>query len=170
MNKWMAAWLIGLSCSLLTFAVADANEKGNAMMSGNGTQGNGMMNDEEMDAMHQNMGMSDEEREEYMMRLNACEKGGKSAKECEAQMDRQMDRDRDRDRDSQPGSMHKEDKTKAKSKEKANGKNMSAEEREEYMTKLKACEKSGRSANECQAKLDRQMNQDKVMKKDKDKY
>ncbi len=157
MNKWIMAWLIGLTCSFSTLALANHHEK---------TEGT-MMDDDEMGAMHQKMGMSDEEREEYMSKLKACEKDGHSAKECEAKMDRQMKQD------GHSGSMHKESKEKSKDKanksmDKANSKAMTAQEREEYMMKLKACEKDGRSAKECEAKLDRKMDQDKMMKKDKD--
>jgi hypothetical protein len=174
MNKWTTAWLIGLTCSFSVFAFAHANEKSNSMMSDNAQQGQGMMqgqsmmmDDEDMDAMHEKMGMSDEEREEYMSKLKACEKDGRSAKECEAKMDRQMKQD------GKSGSMHKEAKEKSKDKanksmDKASSKAMTAQEREEYMMKLKACEKDGRSAKECEAKLDRKMDQDKMMKKDKD--
>ncbi|MBY7832131.1 hypothetical protein KW463_04625 [Vibrio fluvialis] len=168
MNKWTTAWLIGLTCSFSVFAFAHANEKSNSMMSDNAQQGQSMMmDDEDMDAMHEKMGMSDEEREEYMSKLKACEKDGRSAKECEAKMDRQMKQD------GKSGSMHKEVKEKSKDKanksmDKASSKAMTAQEREEYMMKLKACEKDGRSAKECEAKLDRKMDQDKMMKKDKD--
>lgn len=174
MNKWIMAWLIGLTCSFSVFAFAHANEKSNSMMSDNAQQGQGMMqgqsmmmDDEDMDAMHEKMGMSDEEREEYMSKLKACEKDGRSAKECEAKMDRQMKQD------GKSGSMHKESKEKSKDKanksmDKASSKAMTAQEREEYMMKLKACEKDGRSAKECEAKLDRKMDQDKMMKKDKE--
>ncbi|EPO7452134.1 hypothetical protein ACUFKZ_004575, partial [Vibrio fluvialis] len=84
MNKWTTAWLIGLTCSFSVFAFAHANEKSNSMMSDNAQQGQGMMqgqsmmmDDEDMDAMHEKMGMSDEEREEYMSKLKACEKDGR---------------------------------------------------------------------------------------------
>ncbi|EKO3992242.1 hypothetical protein DX541_13215 [Vibrio fluvialis] len=171
MNKWTTAWLIGLTCSFSVFAFAHANEKSNSMMSDNAQQGQGMMQGQSMmmddEDMHENMGMSDEEREEYMSKLKACEKDGRSAKECEAKMDRQMKQD------GKSGSMHKEAKEKStdkanKSMDKASSKAMTAQEREEYMMKLKACEKDGRSAKECEAKLDRKMDQDKMMKKDKD--
>lgn len=51
------------------------------------------MDGESMDAMHQNMGMSEEQREEYKMKLKACEKEGRSANECEAKLDRKMDKE-----------------------------------------------------------------------------
>ncbi|MCG6228920.1 hypothetical protein [Vibrio furnissii] len=167
MNNWIMAGLIGLTCSFSTLALANHHEK---------TEG--MMDDDDMGAMHQTMGMSAEEREAYRMKLNACEKEGHSTQTCEAKLDRslgkagsmhQIDEDKAKSMDKGKSIDKGKSMEKAKSMDKANAKGMSAEEREAYMTKLKACEKDGRSAKECQAKLDKQMNKDKMMKKEKDK-
>lgn len=101
MKKLTLVMLLGMVFGLSSAAMANHHKQGEKMMSDSGKQNsqNMMMNDQDIDKMHKNsMGMSEQERAQYKMKLQECEKGGHSAKECQAKLERHMDRDEYKDK------------------------------------------------------------------------
>ncbi|XAW87999.1 hypothetical protein ABDK09_00700 [Vibrio sp. CDRSL-10 TSBA] len=98
MKNVTSVMLLGLVLGFSASAMANHHKQGENMMSDSGKQNSQgmMMSDEDMDEMHKNMmGMSEEERAQYKMKLQDCEKAGRSAKECEAKLERHMDSNKD---------------------------------------------------------------------------
>ncbi|QXO15430.1 MULTISPECIES: hypothetical protein [Vibrio] len=113
MKNVTSVMLLGLVLGFSASAMANHHKQGENMMSDSAKQNSQgmMMSDQEMDQMHKDMmGMSEEERAQYKMKLQDCEKSGRSAKECEAKLERHMDRDDNKDKMMDQDKMMKQDK------------------------------------------------------------